>query len=86
MELTIEHVEPMSEEEAIETERRWHLLLENLQNRDAWEETVFADVQSLLTSRWFPYANNIKSFVEQLKSATLCDELYSGTERQSMLF
>lgn len=63
----------------------WELLFNELVSTYETETHIFVHA-SLDPSLPIPYANNIKSFVEQLKSATLCNELYSGTERQAMLF
>ncbi|EMB15013.1 GIY-YIG nuclease family protein [Rhodopirellula europaea] len=87
--LKVEHIEVMSESEAVKKEKQWHAMFKDMRKRCEWFNANTDDVNSQLMFHWFPYENDIKAFIERRKaqnSATELDEEVAPDQQEQLLF
>ena len=86
--LKVEHVETMSELEAVAKEKQWHAMFKDMRKRCEWFNTIANEVDTQLMFHWFPYENDIEAFIERRKTsdaATEFDEKESELNHQEQL-
>ncbi|WP_081480852.1 GIY-YIG nuclease family protein [Rhodopirellula baltica] len=87
--LKIEHVDAMSESEAVVNEKKWHAMFKDMRKRCKWFNAKSDDVNTQLMFHWFPYENEIESFIEHRKardSTTEFDEEVTAGRQEQLLF
>ncbi|MEO9593804.1 GIY-YIG nuclease family protein [Rhodopirellula bahusiensis] len=86
--LNAEHIEVMSESEAVDKEKQWHAMFKDMRKRCEWFDVISDEVNTQLMFQWFPYENEIEAFIEHRKakdSTTKIDEEEAAPDRQEQL-
>ncbi|ELP33693.1 GIY-YIG nuclease family protein [Rhodopirellula baltica] len=73
--LKVEHIEAMSESEAVVKEKEWHAMFKNMRKRCEWFDVISDEVNTQLMFHWFPYENDIKAFIEGRKAQNATAEI-----------
>ncbi len=73
--LKVEHIEAMSESEAVVKEKKWHAMFKDIRKRCEWFNTISDDVNTQLMFHWFPYENDIEAFIEDRKAQQTTTEI-----------
>ncbi|ELP32697.1 hypothetical protein RBSWK_03385 [Rhodopirellula baltica SWK14] len=84
----MEHIEVMSEAEAVVKEKQWHAMFKDMRKRCEWFHTIANGVDTQLMFHWFPYENEIETFIERRKardSTTEFDEESVEHDHQEQL-
>jgi len=84
-ELTIEHVQPMDEKEALELERRYRETFRSMQQRIRQGNASISTTDANLMPRWFSFTGEIEAFVRQLRTEATPDANLVR-EQQALLF
>ena len=73
--LKVEHIEAMSESEAVVKEKQWHAMFKDMRKRCEWFNTNTDDMNTQLMFHWFPYENEITAFIEGRKRRQTTTEI-----------
>ncbi|KLU02286.1 hypothetical protein RISK_005352 [Rhodopirellula islandica] len=87
--LKVEHIEAMSESEAVAKEKKWRAMFQDMRKRCESFNANTDDVNTQLMFHWFPYENDIEAFIERRKardSATEFDEEVAPVHQEQLLF
>ncbi|EMB13446.1 GIY-YIG nuclease family protein [Rhodopirellula europaea] len=87
--LKVEHIEVMSESEAVVKEKQWHAMFKDMRKRCESFNAISDDVNPQFMFHCPPYENDIEAFIERRKardSATELDDDDAPDHQEQLLF
>tara|TARA_R110002072_G_scaffold23181_3_gene80445 strand:- start:28185 stop:28571 length:387 start_codon:yes stop_codon:yes gene_type:complete len=87
--LKVEHIEAMSESEAVAKEKKWRAMFQDMRKRCESFKASTDEVNTQLMFHWFPYENEIEAFIERRKArdaTTEFDDEVAPAHQEQLLF